>query len=1240
MLKITHWSQISVLALLLSFLGVSNVYAQTYTVTSFADDADTVGTIRNAIEKTTDTTIIFDFDALGLAEGQVANFTLSAPLVIGRALTIEGQQRVNLIPAIGTEALTVNANVTIDGVNINGNDAARGIQHNSGTLNLSNMDILNTTGDGGAAIGSIGGTLNILDNVNIQRSNQGTGGDLGAVYIGGSATADITALRVLISRVTTSGGGAALHINTTNGSTIPIKSSAFSGTASSGVFLVRVEQGKASFTRVTIADDSLASVGGIHADGGTTVALNYVTLTGLAGSAISGTGTISVRGIINHDNGSACAVGTNINQASRNIFSGNIGNCNFTGGGEHFDTDPKISAFPSESPYIFTPLNDSPVVDRGEATCGAVQDVRLLTNLGGNACDLGSVEVPNANTATVAVGEDTLALTEQTPEDTRLVTFEGSIFPVTDVEITFSSDPNSECSITPNPITITAANFTSGAGETLTIGAVDDADAEGLHTCTVAVSNINANGDPVYQNATVDDVVVTITDNDGEDQPAVVVDLSAFEAPNPLMKEGDEPRQVKFTLAGPPKGPVRISIETAKGAEFEECNYPAVDDEIVLDQTNWSVGRAFEISAIVDAERETTQTECEFVGKAVYTNPASELAISNRKITLDPDPNQQLGWSPGTLGPVSEGQSRTSNLSLLYTIPDGSIERYTLEFDVVNVGGDPGVTTQCSVSPTSVTFNSSSSQATITIQAVNDGVVETDHSCQITPRITDFEPTLPLVTALPTLTFNILEDDTGEPDLIITGLETFIANDPTDAGIIALVEGIDTANFILSMSTVLATPTNYTISEVSGSPNPPSPQCNLSATNVTLDGFSNFPFEIEPVDDLDAEPGTHNCIIEFRKNGTDLVFTLTVNITDDDDFKAYTLPDMTVRAVPVVEGNSTTITYGLTTDPTGDGEIGFVVEASDACNLGGVTSITLNAAQKTQTVQVFAPVNESDDPDINEICTLSAIFTNIPPNYAGAVGADADGFVPDIKIQVFDVIPPPDEPTATPSDATPTPVSDADEENVEVLQTEQANNEAEATANAIAATEVPLPTVSVNQDITQLPVRTGPYLGASIVTIITRQGETIDEINKYRVFARSNDETAEVTWYQIGANGKIGWVSGRSSSLNDSYTDESLPFAGSVFDEINTGTDLGVVGTLILDRNIHRRPSRRAGISGFLGAGNSVSVIGRTVEFPYDDWYLVRGPNGEVGWIEPLVRTDEPAIIVDPDLIRDRVPAY
>lgn len=161
------------------------------------------------------------------------------------------------------------------------------------------------------------------------------------------------------------------------------------------------------------------------------------------------------------------------------------------------------------------------------------------------------------------------------------------------------------------------------------------------------------------------------------------------------------------------------------------------------------------------------------------------------------------------------------------------------------------------------------------------------------------------------------------------------------------------------------------------------------------------------------------------------------------------------------------------------------------------------------------------------------------------------------------------------------------------------------------ATSTPAPTSTpdfINGSVVRvngLSLRTGPYLGASLIGVL-RPGNT------YRVTAKNNSEGL-FTWYYLTTDsGYTGWASGRYLELESD--DSSLKEIGTDFDVINSLPDRGIIAVPRANMNVRVRPSTRTGRITQLAWGGEAQLLARTVQGGKDFWYLVRF-DGVTGWI-------------------------
>ncbi|MCU0474670.1 MAG: SH3 domain-containing protein [Anaerolineae bacterium] len=157
------------------------------------------------------------------------------------------------------------------------------------------------------------------------------------------------------------------------------------------------------------------------------------------------------------------------------------------------------------------------------------------------------------------------------------------------------------------------------------------------------------------------------------------------------------------------------------------------------------------------------------------------------------------------------------------------------------------------------------------------------------------------------------------------------------------------------------------------------------------------------------------------------------------------------------------------------------------------------------------------------------------------------------------------------------------------------------------ATPVPIATAEVIT-VKGLALRTGPYLGASMVGVIRP--------NKIYPILEKNFDEGLFPWYRLQDGDRVGWASGRYLRVNGNVA--IIPTTQTVFDRIDNPTDLpsalNVIGYTRSVMNLRRRPSERTQLLDQIPWGDGVQIIGRTVQGNRNFWLQVRWRD-KVGWI-------------------------
>jgi len=141
-----------------------------------------------------------------------------------------------------------------------------------------------------------------------------------------------------------------------------------------------------------------------------------------------------------------------------------------------------------------------------------------------------------------------------------------------------------------------------------------------------------------------------------------------------------------------------------------------------------------------------------------------------------------------------------------------------------------------------------------------------------------------------------------------------------------------------------------------------------------------------------------------------------------------------------------------------------------------------------------------------------------------------------------------------------------------------------------------------------LALRTGPYLGASMVGVIRPQ-------KVYPILEKNFDEGL-FPWYKIQDGDRVGWASGRYLIATGNIA--AIPSTTTIFDRIDNPTDLppalNIIGYTRSVMNLRRRPSERTQLLNQIPWGDGVQIIGRTVQGNKNFWLQVRWKD-QTGWI-------------------------
>jgi hypothetical protein len=427
---------LTLLALLLSTIGVSPAYAATFSVTNLNDSG--AGSLRQAITNANANAGVTDTITFGVSGtitllSELPAISDPAGLTIdgaGQTVTVSGNNTVRVISVDSGAALAIK-NLTIAHGFGGGSDGG-GI-YSLGMLNIANSTFSNnsvtTSGTFGGGVYS-GGNLNVTNSSFLLNSASGSDGSGGGIYIavGGAIIKNSSFTSNSATGSLGVGGGIGLYPGTTlnvmkstfiintavlgggigiGGSTTTIAGSTFSANSASNSGGAIYNFGALTITNSSMIGNSAGSYGGaIDQEGGLLTVTNSdfsnntAHASATAGAAIYNSGTATLGNtILAKSNVAGSCGGALITNGGHNIDDGN--SCGWGSlSGSMSNTNPLLGSS-TGSPSYFPLTIGSPALDAGNDALCSNPSVNNESQNGisrpqGVHCDIGSFELDYA----------------------------------------------------------------------------------------------------------------------------------------------------------------------------------------------------------------------------------------------------------------------------------------------------------------------------------------------------------------------------------------------------------------------------------------------------------------------------------------------------------------------------------------------------------------------------------------------------------------------------------------------------------------------------------------------------------------------------------------------------------------------------------------------------------------------------------------------------------------------------
>ncbi|MEG4093266.1 Calx-beta domain-containing protein, partial [Microcoleus sp. Pol12B4] len=304
------------------------------------------------------------------------------------------------------------------------------------------------------------------------------------------------------------------------------------------------------------------------------------------------------------------------------------------------------------------------------------------------------------------------------------------------------------------PLTFTPNNW--NVAQNVTVSAIEDSIAQGTHSGTITHTSVST--DNLYNGLTISPVTATIADND-----TAGVSISPTST---TATEGGATGTYSVKLKSQPLAPVTVSFATG-----DQINAIA---PIIFDSTNWNVDQTVTVSAIDDSIAQGTHG-----GTIAHTSASTDTKYSGQTIqdvNVSITDNDTVGVSISPTQTTATEGGADGNYGIKLTSQPYAPVTITL-----TTGNEIEA-----IAPITFTTNNWNVTKTVTVKAVDDTVVESAHSANITHTVSGGDAKYNVV-VVPGVTVAIADNDTApppppppvSPDIIISPVSGLVT---TEAG--------------------------------------------------------------------------------------------------------------------------------------------------------------------------------------------------------------------------------------------------------------------------------------------------------------------------------------------------------------------------------------------------------------------------------------------------------------------------
>ena len=505
-----------------------------------------------------------------------------------------------------------------------------------------------------------------------------------------------------------------------------------------------------------------------------------------------------------------------------------------------------------------------------------------------------------------------------------------------------------------------------GAAQPVTVTAYDDDVDEDGHISTI--THVSASADDNYDDLSISDVVVNITDND---TAGVTITESAGSTE---VTEGGATDAYEVVLDTEPRAVVTIVLDPDQQTDLGAG--AGMPIQLTFNAGNWSTGQGVTVTAVDDDIDEGPHTSTIVHSVSSPDGKYDAVDLSGSDVVAAVADNDTAGITiveSGGSTDVTESGVVDSYTVVLDSEPTQNVTITITPDGQTNLGSGAGVNVQRSFTP----GNWSVAQV-VTVTAVNDAVAEGAHSSTITHAAGSSDAKY-AGTAIGDVTANITDNDTADVIVSQTG------------GTTTVTEGGAADSYSVALD---SEPTGDVIIRVD-----PDGQTDVGAgvggmiqLTFTAGNWSTGQTVTVTAYDDDIHEGAHTSTITHAAASTDgnyddfVIADVTVNVTDNDT-AGVSITESDGSTVVTEGGATDTYTVVLESEPTGEVKITVTPDGESdlGAGAGGAIELTFTAADwdTPQTVTVTAV---DDDVDVGDrLSTIAHAVGSVDVNYQGRV---------------------------------------------------------------------------------------------------------------------------------------------------------------------------------------------------------------------------------------------------------------